>query len=189
MSEKILGIIRVIGTEERKLVNELLFFTPDRMVVARTNGGRTALSVGISYGGTVGAVIGILATLAMRKGIIESFIIGCVCGAGGAGFGAAIGAIIDKTRRKEKKEQTPEELLKAENNFDMLYSEITKVELKKKWSGGLEIKMELIDEEIEGETYWGKWVATDIPEKKKATIEDYENILRPIFGDKLSVKK
>lgn len=156
MSEKVLGIIQGMGQAHGKLITEVLFFTPYRMIVAET-----------SSTGSWTAMLGVVP--------------------------AVIDAVRSEKRRKKKEEEylelPVEDILKGKNSFDVPYSEITKVELKKKWRGGLEIKMEIMDEEIEGKTYWGKWVAMGIPEKDKATIEDYENMLSPIFEDKLSVKK
>lgn len=213
MSEKVLGIMRVVRGNAR----ETLFLTPHRVVVVRDRRG-SALAVGVRYGIIVGAVIDTLVFFTLKVSVIEAFIIGfvivVVCGAVGGAIGAIIAraqekeerpleqlseAVISAHKRKKKEKEyvelPAEDILKADkNNFDIPYSEITKVELSKKL-GSIRINMEsaparyIKDEEIEGATYWGKWHARGIPEKKKAEIEDYEDILRPVFGDKLSVEK
>jgi hypothetical protein len=70
-----------------------------------------------------------------------------------------------------------------EQPFAIPYSEITSVELKKGWLGTTKLKV-LCKENIkyEGNPLW-------LIEREKAKIEDYENVLRPIFEDKLFVKK
>ena len=111
-------------------------------------------------------------------------------GIGGMLFGAVGGAIegVISAYREKKKEkgylELPlEDVLKADkNNFAIPKSEITKVELKKFGRGA---KINIITSKKKH-----KWYAAGlIPEKKGVKLEDYENILRPVFGDKLSVKK
>ncbi|MEM3579692.1 MAG: hypothetical protein QXQ64_00310 [Candidatus Bathyarchaeia archaeon] len=75
-----------------------------------------------------------------------------------------------KTAKEEIAGFSIEELLKANpNNFSIYYSEVRSVELKKH---GLGAKIRLITDE-----------------KKYAKIEDYENILKSVFPNKLSVSK
>ncbi len=89
------------------------------------------------------------------------------------------------------------------HNFDIPNSEITKVELKKSWGGQDAVypqgalrerntvkskkSLEWVDLSIiTGEKKY-KCNALDIPKRKDVKFEDYENILRRVFGDKLSV--
>ena len=106
-------------------------------------------------------------------------------------FGIAL-AVIDTlwashTRRKseERLMANLEEFLKADKSkFFISTSEIREVELKKRPSVHLLCDLKII---TYGKHEW--CVEGLIPEKKDVKIEDYENMLRPIFGDKLSVKK
>jgi hypothetical protein len=95
-----------------------------------------------------------------------------------------------KMLERERQAKTLDELFDAdERNFAIPYSEITKVELEKKWNG---TKLDIITNKKKH-----KWnVHGIIPEKspnfplhRSWKLEDYENMLRPVFGDKLSVKK
>lgn len=143
MSEEVLGVIGVMRPAFARTIYETLFFTPDRVIVARTSGG-------------LGAVFG--------------------------GIGAGIDAYRGGKKAEELGKLSMESVLTADkHNYAVSNSEITKVELRKKWTG-IKINIETKDET-------GKWTCIGIPEKKKVKIEDYENILRPVFGDKLSVKK
>ena len=170
MSEKALAIIGVNRPAFMRTIMETLVFTPDRVIVART--GKDLM---------VGGVIG---------------------GAVGAGVEAVIKARKKKTKEQEWKERVKiffelplEDILKADkHNFAIPNSEITKVERKSrlrfhittskkkyKWYSGVVIsdpKM-VASGDIPWETDW----------KDPRLFEDYENVLRPIFGDKLSVKK
>jgi hypothetical protein len=55
LSEKVLGIIRVIKPAFGRTFNENLFFTPDKVIVARTSG---TGGVGILFGAVGGAIQG-----------------------------------------------------------------------------------------------------------------------------------
>ena len=91
------------------------------------------------------------------------------------------------TRRKseERLMANLEELLKADKSkFVIPTSEIREVELKKRPSVHLLCDLKII---TYGKHEW--CVEGLIPEKKDVKLEDYENMLRPVFGDKLSVKK
>ena len=80
----------------------------------------------------------------------------------------------------------PDEILKAdEHNFAIPNSEIIKIELKYGWWN---VKAEL-NVATSNKKY--QCFLKDIPSKaeKKRRAEHCENILRPIFRDKLSVKK
>ena len=75
-----------------------------------------------------------------------------------------------------------EQLLKAsENNYDIPYSKIKRVELKK---FGLGAFINIITDE---KKY--RWAARGIPGYEHPGIEDFEKILRPVFGDRLTVSK
>ena len=86
-----------------------------------------------------------------------------------------------KKKAEEYRESSMEDVLKADkNNYAIPDSDITKVELKKYVRG---TKLNIKTSKKYGKTKWyagGAW--KDVGEK-------YENMLRPIFGDKLSVKK
>jgi len=109
------------------------------------------------------------------------------------GIGAVISEYKGKKKEKEYLELSPESVLTADKkNFAIPKSEITKVELKKRRFGKeLNIATSKKKYEWSDKIYEEhKWnVAGLIPEKKDAKLEDYEDILRPIFGEKLSVKK
>jgi len=149
MSEKVLGIIRVNRPAFARTITETLFFTPDRVIVARTSGG---------FGGMLFGVIG-------------------------AGIEAAITARKGKKKEKEYLELSLESVLKADkNNFAIPNSEVTKIELKSRR------RFHITTSKKKHEWYAGPI----LPEEKGKKVrypEDYEDILRPVFGDKLSVKK
>lgn len=87
-----------------------------------------------------------------------------------------------KTTKEEIVGFSVEELLKAnKSNFSIYHSEVRSVELKKH---GLGAKIRLITDEKKYE-----WYVRGIPGKKDAKIEDYENILKTVFPNKLSVSK
>jgi hypothetical protein len=104
-------------------------------------------------------------------------------GAFGWGVGDAIAAWYKADSQEQKLESvTAEQLLKAnENNYDIPYSKIKKVELKK---FGLGAFINIITDE---KKY--RWAARGIPGFKHPRIEDFEKILRPVFGDRLTVSK
>ena len=88
-----------------------------------------------------------------------------------------------KMRERERQADTLEELLKTnKHNFALRNSEITEIRLKKGWIG---IKLEIITSK---KKY--KWGIEGLNNQKKGLkLEDFENMLRPVFEDKLSVKK
>ena len=87
-------------------------------------------------------------------------------------------------RERERQAKTLEEL--ARNVVDNLVipnSKITKVELRKGLLGGKSIKIITNHSEL-------KYAIVGLNNRKKGVkFEDYESVLRPVFGDKLSVKK
>lgn len=107
--------------------------------------------------------------------------IGMMFGAVGATAEAVITARKVKKIEKEHHKFSVEDILKADkNNYGIPNSEIEKVELKKFGRGA---KLHIKTRKKYGKTKWyarGAW--KDVGEK-------YENMLRPIFGDRLSVKK
>jgi len=157
--EKLLGCIRAEGSRGR----EVLAFTPNRVfVVGFPEGGIFGGGYGEDPVGVAMLVIDVLAGLHTRG------------------------------KSDELLKADFEEFLKAgKNNLVIPNSEIREVELK---NGGKWAKLNIITskkkyergDKIYVEYEWH--VAGLIPEKKDVKIEDYENILRPIFGDKLSVK-
>jgi len=77
-------------------------------------------------------------------------------------------------------------------NFVIPSSEIGEIELKKTWAGTPKLTIITSRKKYEGSRFYIKheWMVEGlIPAKKNVTLEDYENILRAIFGDKLSVKQ
>jgi len=147
MSEKVLGTIGVFRPAFMKQIAEILFFAPDRTIVARKGSGG----------------------------------IGMMFGAVGAAAEAVITARKEKKKEKELREFSLEDILNADkNNYAIPNSDITEVELKKYVRGA---KLNIKTSKKYGKAKWyveGAW--KDVGEK-------YENMLRPIFGDKLSVKK
>jgi hypothetical protein len=146
MSEKVLCIIRRVG--------ELLFFTPDRVVVANC--------MEIHKKSRVEDLFYMLSGSYVRSTDTYNH---------------------NKKKEKEYLELPLESVLTAdEKNFAIPNSEITKVELRKRWVG---VELNILAREKEHKSL----VTGLIPEKKKTKIEDYEKLLRPVFGDKLSVEK
>jgi len=101
-----------------------------------------------------------------------------------------------------------EDVLRSDKrNFAILHSEITKVELTK-WvlprgffetevyprgaTGSDVVKLEKSHGWIELSIITSKkkytWKDVEIPKKKSVEFEDCQNMLRPVFGDKLSVR-
>jgi len=183
MSEKVLGIIkglRRIGW--RSAVNEALFVTSDRVVVARL----PDVSSGYLPGGTyndVGDIVGEFVWTAI--------------------LGYARSKDEEKLRKAEEHLKTVEveDILKADNHsFAIPNSEITKIELKygSRLSGKLGVNIMTSKKKYE----WLLFpVALFIPKnvrihakkefsaERERCAEHCKNVLRPIFGDKLSVKK
>jgi len=116
---------------------------------------------------------------------------GVIGGLLGGAVGGAIGGVLQQREAKKKEEQyskvSLESILKADkNNYAIPNSEITEVELKKSGKGTkLNIKTsQKHGKSMYGETKWhvfeGAW---------KDVGQRYENMLRPIFKDRLIVKK
>ena len=115
-------------------------------------------------------------------------------GAWTIGVGGVIGIALDVLEAKKKKnrerheakeyrELSLEEVLKAnKNNYAIPNSDITEVVLKKLWRG---VQIQIKTSKKYGKTLWG----VDVVGSWKDVGEKYENMLRPIFGDRLSVKK
>jgi hypothetical protein len=105
----------------------------------------------------------------------------------GGAFGWGVGNVIAAWYRAGAQEEklaglSPEQLLNAyENNYDIPYSRIKKVELKK---FGLGAFINIVTDEKKYQ-----WATRGIPGHKHPRIEDFEKILVPVFGDKLSVSK
>ena len=105
----------------------------------------------------------------------------------GGAFGWGAGDVVAAWYRARAEEEalaglSGENLLSTdENNYDIPYSRIKKVELKKfGWGAFINI---ITDEK----KY--KWGTRGIPGHKHPRTEDFEKILMPVFGDKLSVSK
>jgi hypothetical protein len=104
-------------------------------------------------------------------------------GAFGWGVGNAIAAWYKAGAQEQKLDNlTAEQLLNSnEDNYAIPYSEIKKVELKK---FGLGAFINIITDEKKYQ-----WSARGIPGNKNPRIEDFEKILRPVFGGRLAVSK
>ena len=105
----------------------------------------------------------------------------------GGEFGWGVGNVISAWYKAGAQEEklaglSPEELQNAdEDNYNIPYSRIKKVELKK---FGLGAFVNIITDD---KKY--KWAARGIPGQKHPRIGDFEKILQPIFADRLSVTK
>ncbi|MDH5461125.1 MAG: hypothetical protein OEZ29_01425 [Candidatus Bathyarchaeota archaeon] len=98
----------------------------------------------------------------------------------GAVFGQDYGADLERFVKNSK------------IKFVIPNAEIGEIELKKTWAGTPKLTIITSRKKYEGSRFYIKheWTVEGlIPEKKDVTLEDYENILRSIFGDKLSVKQ
>ena len=148
MSEEVLGSIKVGRLTHMGYgsVNETVYFSPDRTVVARTSGAKG----GVLFGAIGGAIEGARQQTEAQK-------------------------------KKEEYSKLPlEDILKADkNNYAVPNSEIIAVELKKDWRV---ISLNIKTSKKYGETKW------HIAELWKDAGEKYQNMLRPIFKDKLIVK-
>ena len=163
MSEKVLGYVGI---------GEILFLTSDRVIVGKAQ--EAAVEEKMKK------------TMKKKK---KRFSFGSLFGAAG---GAVEGAV-DVYKAKKKQEEvgdpyapylkmSPEDLLKAgKDNYAIPNSKITKVELKI-----LSDTQELNIITDEKEYRWRGWVVWVDPRK---TLEDYEDLLRLAFPDKLSIKK
>ena len=168
MSGKVLGILRAKRSvfSIPPTVHEFLLFTPERVIVVRQS---TKLFPYL----TVGAQANVSDTFV---GLLETMKV--------------------------------EDILKSDkHNFAILHSEIAKVELTK-WviprgffemevyprgaTGSDVVKLEKSHGWIELSIITSKkkytWKDVEIPKKKLVEFEDCQNMLRPVFGDKLSVR-
>jgi hypothetical protein len=120
-----------------------------------------------------------------RTGKSRMVIAGTLFGAVGAGIEATVTARKAKKKEKETLELPVEDILRADkNNYFLSNLEIKEIELKKGGWGRL-IGLNIITSRKKHK--WG--VRGLVPEKKGVKLEDYENMLRPIFKDRLIVKK
>lgn len=177
MSEKVLGCIRVMRLTisfRHQAIHEALVITPNRVFVTRLGEEPQSGWAGGPYNGDIG-------------GLIDAVIDGLL-----------VSSEQDKANRKRKE---LEELAKVDlekflkidkHNYVIPNSEITKVELKKGWIG---IKISLITNKRKFKGYAKTLgfsspytTGTTAPEKG-VKLEDFENVLRPVFGDRLSVKR
>lgn len=148
MSEKLLCVIEANRPAFARTIRETLFFTSDRILVAKTSA-----SAGVMFG--------------------------------------ALGAIYDSRatvkKSKEMLDLQLEDVLKAhKDNYAISNSEVTKVELKSR------MRLNIKTNRKEHKWYGGGLSrGLVLPEKegKLQYPEDYENTLRPIFGERLLVKK
>ena len=84
---------------------------------------------------------------------------------------------------RERQAKTLEQLASIVDNLVIPNSKITKAELRKGLLGGKSIKIITNHSEL-------KYALVGLNNRKKGVkFEDYESVLRPVFGDKLSVKK
>lgn len=104
-------------------------------------------------------------------------------GAFGWGVGDAAAAWYKAGSMEQKLDNlSAQQLLKDnENNYDIPYSKIKKVELKK---FGLGAFINIITDEKKYQ-----WAARGIPGYKHPRIDDFKKILLPFFGEKLAVSK
>lgn len=101
---------------------------------------------------------------------------------GALGMGAPVAWYNARSQEQKLVGLSAEQLLKAnENNYDIPYSKIKEVALKK---FGLGTFINIITDE---KKY--RWAARGIPGYEHPRIEDFEKILRPVFGDRLTVSK
>lgn len=100
-------------------------------------------------------------------------------------FAAGAHAEVDDVFIELLKTVEAEDILRSnKHNFAVSNSEITKVELKASHSD-----MDVwIDLKITTSEKKHKWNDLGIPQKRYAKLEDYEDMLRSTFGDKLSVR-
>ena len=154
MSEEVLGVQPLQRPALARTITETLLITPDRMVVARTSGGK---------GGAIGGLLG-------------------------GAIGGAVGGVLQARDAKKKTEQysqiSLESILKADkNNYAIPNAEIQKIEIKSR------NRFHITTTKEQHKWYLSPkemgWTTSSI----KEDIKNLENILRPIFGDRLSVEK
>jgi hypothetical protein len=168
MSGKVLGILRAKRSvfSIPPYVHEFLLFTPERVVVVRQSAKLFPYPTAGAYANVSDMLVELLKTMK-----------------------------IEDVLRSDK------------HNFAISISEITKVELTKwviprgffemevypRGATGSDVdKLEKSHGWIELSIITSKkkyqWKDLEIPKKKPVEFEDYRNMLRPIFGDKLSVR-
>ena len=105
-----------------------------------------------------------------------------------AGFmGYGVGNVISGWYRARDQDKNlaklpPEEAIKSnENNYVIPFSEITKVELKKFGLGAI---INILTNQKKF-----SWFARGLPDMKKSKFDDYEEILRRVFSEKLFVER
>ncbi|MDH5449023.1 MAG: hypothetical protein OEY24_03430 [Candidatus Bathyarchaeota archaeon] len=164
MSEKVLCVLQVAKPAWSRIIHEKLIITPNRTFVVR--GWEEHKHAGTYAGSTD----------------IVSLIFGLAEGVSDAHKTAKSKK---KMRERERYVNTPEKLLKADkSNFAISNSDINEVRLKKNVFRTISINFFTKDKKKFG------WYLKGLNDKTKdVKLEECENILRLIFGDKLSVKK
>ena len=168
MSGKVLGILRAKRSvfSIPPTVHEFLLFTPERVVVARKSTGLYPYPTAGVHANVSDLLVEFLKTMN-----------------------------VEDVLRSDKR------------NFAILHSEITKVELTKWVIPRGFFEMEVYPrgatgsdvDKLEKSHGWielsiitsekkYQWKDLEIPEKKPTEFEDCQNMLRPVFGDKLSVR-
>ncbi len=158
MSEKVVGVVKVFRSATfRGMINERLYFTPARIVVARTSSDKGGYMFGV--------------------------------------VGAAADAVRQTREEKKKTEHYSalplEDMIKADkHNYAIPNGQVRKIELKKQWRGA-SIEIETDTKVIEGKKTKQKWVINQRLKDKppRDDIPEYADVLRPIFGDRLTVNK
>lgn len=134
----IIGVIRFVGWSRLQLY-EALYFTDDKIIVARTATG-----------------------FRLKFGAVD----------------AITGYCLAKQQEETMERQSAEEVLHSdENNFTIPYNQIDEIELKR-FLGMAKLKLT-----ANGKKY--SWDVRRIPHVEKYCIADVENILRPIFKERL----
>ncbi|UCB60990.1 MAG: hypothetical protein JSW72_02745 [Candidatus Bathyarchaeota archaeon] len=166
MDEKVLCELQVAKSSWGKIIHEKLIVTPNRTFVIR--GWEHHMQAG-AYAGSTDIVSAIFA---LAEGAIDAH---------------STAQSKKNMREREKHADTPEKLLKTDkNNFALLNSEIKQIELKKFLRvTRIHITTQRKKYKWNLHTYTPKGIKTSIA----AELNDYENMLRPVFRDKLSVKK
>lgn len=204
MSEKILRTIEVHDQVDSWQRKEILFLTHGRVIVARTGWGLTR-----KFGETG---VGVLFASVMLTAIMVTIFVSSV---GVSSYVAVIPwfssliafflyFIIHMLQSRKKKREyvrlSPEDILNVEkNNFAITASEVSKVELWEDWHVRYrETPWERVRSQpvlriiLSKKVHKHKEYKWNLPKGKHwgtSYLSHYENLLRPVFGDKLSVKK
>lgn len=154
MGEEVLGVQPLQRPALARTITETLFITPDRIVVARTSGGK---------GGVIGGLLG-------------------------GAIGGAVGGVMQARDAKKKTEQysqiSLESILKADkNNYAIPNTDVEKIEIKSR------NRFHITTTKEQHKWYLSPKEAGWTTSSIKEDIKNLENILRPIFGDRLSVEK